>query len=982
MINQFKKIVLIIVYIGLIASSLVSSDLYFQQYVKYNLDARLNIDKHSIQVSETLLYTNHSPDTLGELYFHLYLNKYRAGSLVYPELEEDRGGITVESCAENGKQNEQFSIDHTLMKIVLHNPIPPGFSCRFTFSFESRLPDASGRYGYQGMHYDVGNWYITPVVYDSDGWHLNQHLDNEFYQEWGDYNIRIHVPDDFIVGATGNLINNPQISTGLRRAGTEDSTYTTWHFEAQTVHDFAWTADPSYVLTQAFWNGITLNVLAMDYNEQSWSKVSQWGIEALKYLHNTFGPYPYDQITIADTYIRAGGIEYPQIVFINDFINPDFEPGNFRAVVIHEMAHNWFYGLLANNQLQDEWMDEGFATFAEIKTMEAVFGKEGNMNPGDRGWFLNTFSYTNDNRLDQAFDYLRMAKSGLNEDPIDLHADYLGRFSYFLQYTKMANVLFMLEYTLGDSVFNESMLNYYNKWRFKHPGPADFFEVVEETADRDLNWFFDQWLNTVRKLDYAVIGFDGEWQEDTFISTISLERLEEIFMPIDIDITLQDGSIRQFRIPVDPFHKPGFSREILPYWHFSQQKYSTTIQFSQEISCIEIDPSLRLADINRLNNVSGWMPPQEFYFMRPQHIAPPLNRYMWEIWPDILYNDRDKILFGSKFQGSYLDIDHKIDLRLWLKPVRGLVDFNLSYRNPVNWFGPRNQLYFGLYTLDGRQGGDIGLGKRIPGSVGMYHFFDIKIANHLLYDSKYLMAPWSGGNHTYLSLTWNIQKNDERGWERQYDLNTTFLTSVFSGKKQFSQFSFEFKRLFSSRFSDWSASFRIFGGLGDGDTPDQFLFNLSGANSVSEFESPFYRSRGSLPYPWRREGHLYKSGGGNVRGYSLADVSAKLLARNILAANFDIAVPNPIYSLYIPIISDIVPSLFIDYGAVWNHTLPKLSKFKASAGFNLKWETFSFLDYAFNLSSIQVDIPLWLNSPGVNQKRTKFRWLIRFDFNI
>ncbi len=243
------------------------------------------------------------------------------------------------------------------------------------------------------------------MVYDRKGWHLNQHLDNEFYQEWGDFRVNIHVPKGFLVGATGNLLNPTEAyaDTGFHIQNyylneEEDTSLTMWQYKANKVHDFAWTTDPAYSLLQSQWNGITFNVLAIDYNVDGWRQVLDWGPKALQYLSENFGMYPYDQITVADTYIKAGGIEYPQITFINDMIHPEYDNSDFRATVIHEMAHNWYYGILGSNQTEKGWMDEGFTTFAEIKTIEALFGRYNNYLPGDHGWLFNKFSLPDDDR--------------------------------------------------------------------------------------------------------------------------------------------------------------------------------------------------------------------------------------------------------------------------------------------------------------------------------------------------------------------------------------------------------------------------------------------------------------------------------------------------------------------------------------------------------------------------------------------------------
>ena len=222
--GQNVSILVVMVFLSLealIAGAAFHHENYFQQYVHYDIDVTLDTDVNVLEVNEQLLYVNNSPDTLSEIYFHLYMNKYRRHSLTYPDQTEDRGWIEIIDLVENEAVRNEFTVDHTLMNVPLAHPLTPGDSVRFDFRFQVKLPPAAGRYGYQGLHYDVGNWYVTPVVYDRAGWHLHQHLDNEFYQEWGDFNVTIRVPQDFRVGATGNLQNASEVYAMLDSSDSE-----------------------------------------------------------------------------------------------------------------------------------------------------------------------------------------------------------------------------------------------------------------------------------------------------------------------------------------------------------------------------------------------------------------------------------------------------------------------------------------------------------------------------------------------------------------------------------------------------------------------------------------------------------------------------------------------------------------------------------------------------------------------------------------
>jgi hypothetical protein len=965
---------------------------YFQQYVHYTMDVQLDINLNQLNIDETLLYTNNSADTLRVMYFYLYINKYRAGSLFLPDHKADLGGITIHAIQENDSLQKKFSIDQTLLKTQLHLPLAPGESVRWHFKFTVMIPPASDRYGYLGNHYDIGNWYITPVVYDQAGWHLHQHLDNEFYQEWGDFLVTINVPSGFTVGATGNLLSTSAVNPGKESsAGQSQQTeeqgtmdLVQWRYEAKNVHDFAWTADPSYVLMQSEWNGITINVLALDYNRESWKHVTEWAARGLQYYNDTFGHYPYQQLTIADTYVRAGGIEYPQIVFLNDYINPEFEPGEFHALLLHEMAHFWFYGLLANNQTEQGWMDEGFATFAEIKAMEAIFGTNDNLAKIRSGLLEQKTAYRDDDRRSTAYQYLRYGKSRFDRDPVALHSDYLGDNIFILQYSKMAMVLFMLEYTLGDSLFSQGLQEYFNQWCYHHPYTRDFITVMEKTANRDLDWFFEQWLNTSRKMDYAVQGYREHCENiDShrfYKCQVNLERKADIFMPVDFTVSLKDGTKQQFHIPVDNSSEPASDRITLPYWHFSQKKYTANLTLSAGIKKIKLDSLLSLTDVNSLNNTSSCLPEQEFHWMRYQSYAPPLDKYIWEIWPLFFYNDYDKAKAGIKLNGSYLNIDHKLNARVWFKTAHPAVDAEISYRTPCYTISDNFWLDLRLYHLDGREGGSCGLTSQLSHDYLKTFEYGFGLTGHRVFNSVYLMAPWDENDVTTLFLNFKTAANYSYSWKRKYEVSVFTHTSFLGSAYDFSQIYLEASRIFSSTSSDWEAVIRCYTGYSQGRVPAQFQFNLSGANGWEEFDEPFYRSKGSLPFPWRKNGHLFKAGGGDVRGASLSGMPTPILDNKIIAGNLDLVIPNPIRFTNLFVLRDLTTYIFADIGSVWSGSIPALNQFQKSAGFGLMLPMGKWADFLFNLKSIRMDFPLWIGNIDADQDQLKFRWLINLNF--
>ena len=970
-------------------------DEYFQQHVKYKIDVKLNAELKTLNAEETLIYYNQSPDTLDKIYFYLYLNKYRAGALdLYRTYQRDLGFIEIKQVKVNGHPHDDYSIDHTIMKLNLPKTLPPGDSIKFVFRFNDRLPPASERYGFMGDHFDVGNWFPTPVVYDRAGWHLHQHLDNEFYQEWADFNVNIRVPKGFLVGATGDLINPETALKDTARAvrdeylnNPDDTTTTLWKFRADMVHDFAWTADPDYILMQNEWNGITLNVLAMSADAQGWRQVTDWGVDALKFYYKTFGPYPYKQFTIADTYIRAGGIEYPNIVMINTSISPDLRLNRFEAVVVHEMAHNWFYGLLGNNQTEEEWMDEGFTTFAEIECMEALFGKENNYSNNRDDLFSKMFWFENNDRKDNALSYLQRAKEGLEIDQIDLAPDYIGYAAYMSQYSKTADVLYMLQYVIGDSLFDVAMKNYFNEWHYKHPYRTDFIASFEKTANRELDWFFEEWLETTWLCDYAVENVSGNWQtengEKQYHALINLKNLNRIFMPIDLDITLKNGQKVYYHIPVDTYAKHEDHRMILPYWHFSKKAYTAEIILKDEIKKVEIDQSQRLMDINRLNNCSGILPKSDFVFMRPQSNAPPLDAYLWEGWPLVFYNDKDHVKAGFKLEGSYLDMDHLLDLGIWYKAGPGNVDYNIQYQHPFGWLGKNSSASIRTYTLDGVQGSDVHLEKSIIKNRYREPFYklDLNLSNYNRYDNDYAFYNWDKGNVNTVNLKWS--RVLDQYWRRRTNFSISLLNSIIGSDYNFSMVELKWMANFISLISDVDLLVNFKAGFSEGSVPVQHLYLLNGSNGWDMFNNDWYRAKGTLPYPWYRNGHLYMDHGAQVRAYGLYPNDTNLIGKKTLAFSSDLNLPNPLSVSPLLIIRDIKPSIFFDMGYVWDTTFPEFRDFRKDAGISLTWDRFpAVLNYLTAIEKVQFDFPLFMSHVPEGEKNWDARWLVRFDFDL
>jgi hypothetical protein len=456
----------------------------------------------------------------------------------------------------------------------------------------------------------MSQWYPKLCEYDYEGWHPTPYVAREFYGVWGDFDVQITIDRTYIIASTGYLQNASQIGYGYEAVGTKVVRPTgptlTWHFIAPNVHDFMWAADPEYKhLTKTVRDGMVLhafykispshlqkaydalspgvksrykdaNAYIADYENQ-WKNVLPEAARALPYIEKTFGPYPYKQYSFVHG--GDGGMEYPMATLIKG-------PG--IGTVIHEWMHSWFQMMLGTNESLYPWMDEGFTTYAENRVTAWL---------GNRtGWPF----------ADDYAGYFFLVRSG-KEEPLSTHADhYNTNFAYGLEsYSKGAMFLEQLGYIVGAGVRDKILLEYYWQWRFKHPNASDFIMVAEKVSGMKLDWYKEFWVYSTKTIDY---GIDSLWEEGG-VSRIRLKNVGLVPMPIDVQLTFKDSTTESHYVPMylmfgsKPLEDSGVKRKDYPAWKWTNQTYviETTRRLS-ELKIVEIDPSQRMADIDRKNN--------------------------------------------------------------------------------------------------------------------------------------------------------------------------------------------------------------------------------------------------------------------------------------------------------------------------------------------------------------------------------------------
>lgn len=570
------------------------------------MDVRLDVNTHRLNGTQKLVYYNNSKDTLTKVYYHLFFNAFQPGSMMdvrsrniadpdrrvgdrISKLKPDEIGYQkILSMKQDGKDITHHT-EGTILEVDLAKPILPNSKTTFELRFEAQVPvqiRRSGRDNREGIAYSMTQWFPKIAEYDHLGWHAYQYVAREFHAPFGDYDVKITLDPKYIVAGSGKLQNPEKIGYGYEKPGTQVNRPQgdlTWHFKAKDVIDFAWAADPDYIHDRVqVPDGPELHFFYQEKPAENWKKMQPFAVKFFEFMNKTFGKYPYDTYSIIQG--GDGGMEYPMCTLILG----EGSLSGLIGVMAHEAAHSWYQAVLASNEALYPWIDEGFTDFAS-QEYESFIANE---KPTHQG------SY-------QA--YFNLVKSGLQE-PISQPSDhYNTNRAYSTAAYAMGTVfLHQLKYIVGEEVFYKGMRRYYNTWKLKHPEPNDFIRVMEKVSGMQLHWYMNYWVNTTKKIDYGVQSVVGKDDK----TLITLQRLGDFPMPIDVVVTLRDGSRHMYYIPLNEMlgskgiEDQSMERTDLVAWPWVNPQYTLSADYpASEIASIEIDPSMRMADIDRKNNV-------------------------------------------------------------------------------------------------------------------------------------------------------------------------------------------------------------------------------------------------------------------------------------------------------------------------------------------------------------------------------------------
>ncbi|HQW85296.1 MAG TPA: M1 family metallopeptidase [Ferruginibacter sp.] len=637
-----KRIIFLVTLGFSLQLSVIAQPNRWQQAVKYNMVVDVNVNTNRFTGKQKLEYSNNSPYILDKVFYHLYWNAFQPNSSMdlrsralgkilingrpdwdnrvkdrIENLKPDEIGFQkIISLKMNGVP-QPFKYHETILEVMLTKPIAAHSKVVFDMQFEAQVPLQIRRSGRDNpttnVRYSMSQWYPKMCEYDYEGWHPTPYIAREFYGVWGNYDVTINIDKNYKLAGTGVLMNANEIGWGYDKPGTElkptNKENRTWHFVGNNVHDFVWCADPyykhlSYKMPN---NGPVLHVVYKyrennAKNDSAWAAVLTAATTALPFMEKHFGEYPYPQYSFIQG--GDGGMEYPMATLLI---------GYGLGTVFHEWMHSWYQMMLGTNESMYPWMDEGFTSYAEDQVSK-FYNKKSSLqtmkdalirNPGNKN-LAAAIDIVPEDHSSAYLSYFNLAKSGF-EEPMTTHSDhYESNYAYSAAaYSKGEVFLEQLGYIVGDETRDKILLEYYKQWRFKHPNATDFMRVAEQVSGIQLDWYKEYWISTTKTIDYKI---DSLW-EDGAVTKIRLKRIGEMPMPIDLQLTYSDGNTEMYYIPLNlmfgnkPAEKPAQKRILEDEWKWADPFYTIeTKQKLTNIKVVEIDPSKRLADVDRKNN--------------------------------------------------------------------------------------------------------------------------------------------------------------------------------------------------------------------------------------------------------------------------------------------------------------------------------------------------------------------------------------------
>jgi len=619
-----KKILLLAIVTLSFGNLCAQQSTYWQQHVDYKMEVAMDVKTYQYNGKQELVYTNNSPDTLRKVFYHLYNNAFQPGSEMDLRLQniKDPDGRMVTKIKVEGKEVKESRIKNlkpneigflkirnfkqdgvsasakevgTILEVTLAKPILPGGKTTFTLDFQGQSPlqiRRSGRNNKEGVELSMSQWYPKMVEFDFEGWHADAYIGREFHGVWGNFDVKITIDKNYLLGGSGYLQNKNEIGYGYQDAGValivpKKTKTLTWHFIAPKVHDFTWAADKEYLhdVVQVP-NGAMLHFLYKNNPKiiENWKKAQAKTVQLMQFYNKIVGQYPYEQYSVIQG--GDGGMEYAMCTLI-------LGEGTYEGlvgVIAHEMGHSWFQHILASNEGKHGWMDEGFTSYIEDLGMQNIGLRK------DEALYSGGYN-----------GYYSMVNSG-KELPQGTHADRFdeNRVYSISSYCKGELFLTQLEYLIGKDQVAATLKRFYEEFKFKHPTPNDIKRTAERVSGAELDWYLIDWTQTTNTIDYGIKGVEEQAEQ----TTVALERIGRMPMPMEVLVEYTNGTQELYYIPLRMMHfvkahsNSAIKRTVLTDWPWGNPNYEWTLKAPKNtIKKITLDPSGLMADIKKENNV-------------------------------------------------------------------------------------------------------------------------------------------------------------------------------------------------------------------------------------------------------------------------------------------------------------------------------------------------------------------------------------------
>lgn len=970
----------------------LSAQDYFQQEVNFEIKVSLNDSTHELNAFERIEYINNSPDVLEYIYFHIWPNAYDNNNTALAKqklegnwaklfkIEEQRGYIDSLDFKVNNKTIKwEYDKEHIdICKLHLNKPLKPGEKIIITTPFHVKLPKGvTSRLGHVKQTYQITQWYPKPAVYDIYGWHQMPYLNQgEFYSEFGSYDVSITLPANYVVGATGDLQNQKEIdwlnqlaekTAKIDSFDRKDKSFPesskelkTIQFIQNNIHDFAWFADKRFNVLKSevelpnSKRKVTTWAMFPNRNAKLWTKSLEYINDAVYFYSEKYGEYPYNHCTAVNSSLSAGGgMEYPNITVIGN-------SGNARSlemVIMHEVGHNWFYGILGFNEREFTWQDEGINSFSEARYMKEKYGEN------DVFYHMFRISEKAAKFLDikdlrykkfQELTYLISARINSDQHASLSAEEYSGMNYGAITYMKGARIFDYLLAYLGEDKFNTIMQKFYKDWEFKHPYPNDVRKAFEEGSGEDLSWLFDDLLQTTKKVDYKIIKAKN--------NKVVVRNKGDINSPVLIN------GIKNNEIVFSEWFT-GF-----------EGKKTLNLKNELEVDKVVIDAESNMLELHRKNNTyktSGLFRKTEPLKFKLLGIIENPNKSQINFMPAIGWNSINKLMLGTIFYNSILP---KNNFEYQIMPMYsfGSQDIAGSANFAYTFFPYNNFIQSLKISISGKQYAYTNSNLFVNSN-----FRRIKTEANILLRNKNgrskvknrlavnVIVP--SADHNYLDLSgasevkqyYNLNlshENNRSFFPYNISLNTQ-ITEIFTKTSLTANYQVKYAR-------KKSVNFRLFAGAflyKDESLPNIFHFNLSGTSGSYDymFEENFIGRNESINNSFM--GSQFAANDGAFAIYTpFGSTSEYLVSLNI--------------SSNLPYLSSKIPLKLFFNTAYFAEDENVPANFKLN---NFAWE--SGIKLSLFQKNVEIFLPLIMSEGLTNANDSfndKYLERIRFTFNL